>query len=169
VIVFADADLELAIQTIKIFGYYNAGQDCTAPCHVYAHDAIYDRFVADLAAAVAGIRVGSQTDPDVEMGPCISERQRNRVASFVERAKHEPHIRVVCGGNPIKRRGYFYEPTVIANARQTDEIARSEVFGPVVSITRFSDTSEVIAMANDSEYGLASSVLVAEISARRCR
>ena len=92
------------------------------------------------------------------MGPCISERQRNRVAAFVERARQEKHIEVVAGGKIADRRGYFFEPTLLANCTQTDEIVRKEVFGPVVSITRFDDAADVIAMANDSEYGLASSV-----------
>ena len=158
VIVCDDADIDAAVAAVRTYGYYNAGQDCTAACRVYAHESIYDKFVADLAAAVSTIRVGAQNDPGVEMGPCISARQRDRVASFVERARQQRHMEVVCGGATLQRPGFFYQPTVIANARAEDEIARREVFGPVVSVTRFSDLDEVIRVANDSDYGLASSV-----------
>lgn len=158
VIVCDDADIEAAVSAVRTYGYYNAGQDCTAACRVYAHDSIYDNFVADLAAAVSTIRVGGQNEPGVEMGPCISPRQRDRVASFVERARQQPHMEVVCGGGAVQRPGFFYQPTVIANAHAHDEIARREVFGPVVSVTRYSDVHEVVRTANDSDYGLASSV-----------
>ncbi len=158
VIVCEDADLQAAVAGIRAYGYYNAGQDCTAACRIYAHASIYERFVADLAAAVASIHVGEPTDPATEMGPCISERQRSRVASFVERARQQPHIEVVCGGKLLERRGFFYEPTVVAHAQPKDEIVRKEVFGPVVSVTRYTGLEEAIALANDSDYGLASSV-----------
>jgi aminobutyraldehyde dehydrogenase len=157
-IVFADADIAAAVEGIRTFGYYNAGQDCTAACRLYVQEPVYERFVADLAGAVAKIRVGEQSDPGVEMGPCISERQRNRVAGFVERARLLPHIEVVAGGRMATRRGFFFEPTVIAHASQADEIVRREVFGPVVSVTPFKDEAAAIALANDSDYGLASSV-----------
>jgi aminobutyraldehyde dehydrogenase len=158
VIVLDDADLGSVVEGLRSFGYYNAGQDCTSACRVYATEGIYDKLVADLSSAVATIKTGSQQDAGVEMGPLISARQRDRVASFVDRASQLPHVEITAGGSALGTHGFFYKPTVIAGALQNDEIVRSEVFGPVVSVTRVKDAQQAITWANDSEYGLASSV-----------
>jgi aminobutyraldehyde dehydrogenase len=158
VIVFDDADVDSVVEGLKIFGYYNAGQDCTAACRVYASHKIYDKLVADLSSAVAGLKYARDNDDENDIGPLISERQRARVASFVERAVENPHVQVTAGGKLGAGKGFFYEPTVVAGARQSDEIVQREVFGPVVSVTPFSDVEEAVRWANDSHYGLASSV-----------
>ncbi|HEY0940557.1 MAG TPA: gamma-aminobutyraldehyde dehydrogenase [Steroidobacter sp.] len=158
VIVCEDADIDALVQAVRLAGYYNAGQDCTAACRLYVAAPIYDRVVADLACAVMSLRVGSPADPDTEIGPLISSAHRQSVESIVARASALTSTKVVAGGKACPGAGFFFEPTVIAEVDQDDEIARDEVFGPVVSITRCTSLEQAIAWANDSRYGLASSV-----------
>src|SRR5512139_928102 len=124
VIVFDDADLESVVSGVRTFGFYNAGQDCTAACRIYAGAKVYDRLVADLSSAAGSIKVGAQQEAGVEMGPLISAAQRRRVAGFVERAAKQKHIEITTGGRAGTGGGFFFQPTIVAGATQNDEIVR---------------------------------------------
>ena len=164
VIVLDDANLEEVVAGIRTFGFYNAGQDCTAACRIYAQKGIYEKLVAELGSAIGSLKMGLQDDPATELGPLIYSAHRERVAGFVERAAAQSHIEIVTGGKLVTGPGYFFEPTLIAGARQEDEIVQKEVFGPVVSVTPVDSLEQAIAFANDSEYGLASSIWTQNVS-----
>jgi betaine-aldehyde dehydrogenase len=155
VIVFDDADLEAAAAQISMTGYFNAGQDCTAATRVIAGPKVYGDFVEALAAAAKNTKTGQPGD-DVLYGALNNSNQLARVSGFVERAPK--HARVVAGGNKIGNDGYFFEPTVVADLKQTDDMIQQEIFGPVITVQKFSDEAEALKWANGVEYGLASSV-----------
>ena len=156
VIVFDDADIDQVVEGVRTFGFYNAGQDCTAACRLYVQKGVYARLVAALGEAVSTLKLG--IDENSEMGPLVSAAHLERVEGFVQRAKQVPHIEVVTGGERVSGEGYYFQPTVLAGARQEDEIVQREVFGPVVSVTEFDTEEQVLDWANESNYGLASSV-----------
>jgi 1-pyrroline dehydrogenase len=157
VVVFDDADVAKLVESLTFAGYTNTGQDCTASCRVVAGSGIYDELLSELVPAVEAIKVGDITDESVEVGPLVSERQRESVAGFVDRAQ-EAGAKVLTGGEPIDGPGAYYKPTVVADPDQKSEIVQKEVFGPVVTVQKFGDEDEAVAWANDVVYGLASSV-----------
>ncbi|MGZ8580018.1 MAG: aminobutyraldehyde dehydrogenase [Actinomycetota bacterium] len=157
VVVFDDADIEKVVETLKFAGYTNTGQDCTASTRVVAGSGIYEDLLAELVPAVESIKVGDTYDETVEMGPLVSTAQRESVAAFVERAQ-ETGAKVMTGGEPIDGPGAYYKATVVADVDQKAEIIQKEVFGPVVTVQRFSDEDQAVQWANDVVYGLASSV-----------
>ncbi len=157
VIVFDDADMEAAIEGINTAGFFNGGQDCTAATRVMVQEGAYDDFVAALAKSASETRTGyDASDEDILFGPVNNAGQLKHVSGLVERAPS--HARVVAGGKRVGEKGYFYEPTVVADLVQGDELVTTEIFGPVITIEKFKDENDAVVKANDSIYALASSV-----------
>jgi betaine-aldehyde dehydrogenase len=156
VVVFDDADLAAAAEGIAMAGYFNAGQDCTAATRVLAAPGIHDDFVAALTEQARGTRTGAPDDADVLYGPLNNAGQLDRVTGYLDRLPDHADLRT--GGSRVGDRGYFYAPTVVSGLRQDDEIIQGEVFGPVITVQRFTDEDEAVRWANGVEYGLASSV-----------
>ncbi len=163
VIVFDDADVDLAAEILKSAGYWNSGQDCTAACRVIAGPKVYEPLIAALADQVKTIKWGNPADADdLDMGSLIAQAQADKVEGMVNRAL-EAKAELVLGGHRPDRPGAYFEPTVIANPDQGSEIVQDEVFGPVVTVQRFSDEEQAVQWANDVKFGLASSVFTGSI------
>jgi 1-pyrroline dehydrogenase len=164
VVIFDDADVAQVVAAVKLAGFVNSGQDCTAACRLYAGAGIHDKLLAELIPAVESLKMGDVTDDSTNLGPVISAEHKKRVSGFVERAAATKHVSVLAGGGPADGPGFWFKPTIVAGAKQDDEIVKREVFGPVVTVTRFTSDDEALRWANDVDYGLSASVFTTNVS-----
>jgi betaine-aldehyde dehydrogenase len=166
-IVFDDADLENAIGGAMLGNFYSSGQVCSNGTCVFVHEAVHDRFVERLVERTKAIRIGDPLDPETQMGPLVSRAQHEKVIGYVEIGKAEG-AHLAAGGGVPKLQGFeggsFIEPTVFTGVADEMRIAREEIFGPVMSVLSFSEEDEVVARANDTEFGLAAGVFTRDLA-----
>jgi len=156
-VVFADADVEAAARGVIPAAFMNTGQDCTAATRIYVQDEVFDQFLSRLTELTNTLKVGHPADADTDIGPLTSETHRLKVHSFVEEARQQG-VKIATGGVMPTDAGYFYPPTILAEAPQSSSCVQDEIFGPVIVVNRFKDEAEAVQVANDTPYGLAGSV-----------
>ncbi|KXS14841.1 putative aldehyde dehydrogenase AldA [Gonapodya prolifera JEL478] len=162
-IVFDDADIDQAVNWCKVGIFFNHGQTCCASSRVFVHESIKDKFLAAYKKAAESIKLGDQFDPTTDQGPQIDETQLNTILSYIEHGKQEGAT-LVTGGKRAGTKGYFVEPTILADVKDTAKIWQEEIFGPVVAVSTFKTEEEVLKRANDSNYGLAASLFTKDLN-----
>ena len=163
-IVFEDADIDLAVRETMLAKMRNLGEACTAANRIYVHEYVVDAFTVKLTAAMNALKVGDGTDPTVDVGPLVNAETRNKVAAFVSDAVAKG-AKVECGGSTPVGKGFYYPPTVLSNVAETSNCVHDEIFGPVAALQTFTDQEDVIRRANDTEYGLVAYVFTEEYEA----
>ncbi|GMM56317.1 aldehyde dehydrogenase (NAD(P)(+)) [Maudiozyma humilis] len=162
-IVFADADLDKAVRSIAHGIFYNSGEVCCAGSRVYIQDSVYDEVLEKFRQYTAGIKVGNPFDPDTFQGAQTSQKQLDKILDYVKRGEEEG-ARVVIGGKRRGAKGYFVEPTIFADVREDMQIVKDEIFGPIVTVSKFSTVDDVVHKANDSQYGLAAGIHTKDVN-----